>query len=350
MTTQIMETETLRPEPPVGIKDVAAAAGVSLGTVSNVINRPELVSLEMQERVQAVIRDLGFVRNGSASRLRSTQSKVIGVVVLDIGNPYFAELARGVEEVAEELGFSVMLCNSDGSSIREERHLSFLEEQRVGGVLVTPTRSGIPKARSASMQAHGVSLVLVDHASTELDRCSVAVDDEQGGYLAGQHLLGSGRRNITYLSGPRTIRQCADREAGLRRAIAEFCEHNDDSARMTVVEVAALNGRAGLGATAEIVESGCDALFAANDLLALGVLRGLQELAVKIPDDMAIVGYDDIDFASLATIPLSSVRQPALQVGRSAARLLLEECTTTTHAHQQILFRPELVIRESSST
>ncbi|MEZ5375155.1 MAG: LacI family DNA-binding transcriptional regulator [Acidimicrobiales bacterium] len=331
-----------------GIKDVAQAAGVSLGTVSNVLNRPELVSDAMRARVQVAIDELGFVRNGSASRLRSTRSKTIGLVVLDVGNPYFTEIARGAESAAEERGYAVMLCNSDESGRREERHLSFLAEQRVGGILLTPTSPAVPETHLAALRSHGVEVVLVDEASPALDVCSVSVDDVQGGHLAGQHLLAGGRRRLVYLSGSPTIRQCADRLTGLRDAIAEFAATSDDPVELDLVDVTSMTGRAGYAATDTVLALEPDAIFAANDLLALGVLRGLLEREVKVPGDIALIGYDDIEFAGLAVIPISSVRQPAFEIGQSAVQLLLEECGDGAHAHQQVVFRPELVVRRSS--
>lgn len=330
----------------VGIKDVATAAGVSLGTVSNVLNRPEVVSKAMRARVQDAIDELGFVRNGSASRLRLSQSKSIGLVVLDIGNPYFTEVVRGVEEVAEELGFSVMLCNSDGMGQREERHVAFLEEQRVAGILITPATPEFAKSRIETLRSRGVAVVLVDEPAKNLDRCSVAVDDVNGGELAGQHLLDGGRRSIVFLTGPKSIRQASDREKGLRKAIAESSDPG--SVDLNVVRVPTMNGRTGYAATEEILGYEPDAVFGANDLLALGALRGLLEIGVKVPEDVALVGYDDIEFADIAAVPLTSIRQPALQIGRSSARLLLEECVTDDHAHQQVTFRPELVVRQTS--
>ncbi len=337
----------------VGIKDVARVAGVSLGTVSNVLNRPELVSEAMRERVQAVIEELGFVRNGSASRLRLAKSTTIGLVVLDVANPYFTDVARGAEEVAEDLGYSVMLCNSDGSRDREARHLSFLEEQRVGGILITPTGTRLAADRIAALRSRGVSLVLVDESSANVDQCSVAVDDVHGGELAGHHLLEGGRRHIVFLTGPQTIRQAVDREAGLRRSVESFCGERGmapASVRIDVVRVGALNGRAAHAVTDQILALEPDAVFAVNDLLALGVLRGLLERGISVPGDVALMGYDDIEFASLAAVPLSSVRQPALDVGRTAARLLLEECIVEQHTHQQVVFRPELVERQSTAS
>jgi LacI family transcriptional regulator, galactose operon repressor len=343
--TSEVETDTMKKRH-AGIKDVAEAAGVSLGTVSNVLNRPELVSDQMRAKVQVAIDELGFVRNGSASRLRSSRSDTIGLVVLDVGNPYFTEIARGVEEVAEELGYTVMLCNSDGSGDREERHLEFLEEQRVGGILITPTGPDFAMDRIESLRSRGVAVVLVDEPSTELDRCSVAVDDVQGGELAGRHLIEGGRRRLVFLTGPDSIRQAREREVGLRLAVDGY--DGPDDIELHVVRAASMNGRAGYAVTQEILEHRPDAVFASNDLLALGALRGFLELGLDVPGDVAIVGYDDIEFASLAAVPLTSVRQPALQIGRSSARLLLEECSEEDHAHQQVIFRPELVVRDTS--
>ena len=321
-----------------GIKDVAALAGVSVGTVSNVLNRPAGVSAANRDRVQTAIEELGFVRNSSASQLRAGRSSVLGLVVLDIGNPFFTDVARGVEQVAAEQGMSVLLCNSDGSPDRESGHLQFLEEQRVDGVLVTPVGGDL--SRLTRLRTRGTPVVLVDEAAGP-GHCSVAVDDRAGGEAAGRHLRAAGRRRVVYVTGPDTIRQCADRGAGLRLGVGGRTAPRR-------VEIAALNGEAGHAAVPEVVTHRPDAVFCANDVVALGVLRGLLEAGVRVPDDVALVGYDDIQFAVTAAVPLTTVRQPALELGRTAGRLLLGEIAADgSHHHENVVFQPELVVRRS---
>jgi LacI family transcriptional regulator len=327
----------------VGIKDVAAAAGVSVGTVSNVLNRPAMVAEVTRERVLLHMRELGFVRNESARLLRAGRSRMIGLVVLDVGNPFFTDVARGVEEEAQAAGMALILCNSDDRSDKEQRYLELLEEQRVQGVLVTPTDAAAPQL--AAMRGRGTPVVLVDRRA-DADACSVSVDDVAGGERVLQHLGEQGHRRVTFVGGPFTLPQVRQRHEGALRAAGGDVE-------VVKVVTEALNVGQGRRAAEDLLtgpaRSRPTAVFCANDLLALGVLQRLAQEGVRVPQDVAIVGYDDIEFASAAAVPLSSVRQPREQLGRAAARLLLEEATDEQHTHQQLVFDPELVVRASSS-
>ncbi|MEW9554354.1 LacI family DNA-binding transcriptional regulator [Nonomuraea sp. NPDC050783] len=329
----------------VSIKDVAAHAGVSPGTVSNVLNRPDKVAPATRERVEAAISELGFVRHGSASTLRAGHSRTIGLSVIDIGNPFFTEVAAGVEDVASELGYAVILGNSAGSPDKEDRNLRVLAEHRVRGVLITP--SGEDPARLDRLREHGISVVLVDHPAHRPDQCAVAVDDVAGGRAAVAHLLARGAREIACITGPLTIRQCVERREGARAALRDA---GLDPGGLRVVEAATMTARGGEKAGAELLAGALpEAVFCANDLLALGVLRALLRAGVRVPEDVALIGYDDIDFAAASTVSLSSMRQPTYQLGRIATELLLDECDNPdTHAHQHIMFQPELVAREST--
>jgi LacI family transcriptional regulator len=329
----------------VGIKQVARHAGVSPGTVSNVLNRPERVASDTRTRVEQAIRELGFVRNGSASTLRAGQGRTIGLMVLDLGNPFFTDMARGVEDVVSERGYAVILCSSGASTDKEERNLRMLAEQRVRGVLVTPVDEDA--GRLDLLRERGVATVMLDHTATTSDQCSVAVDDVAGGERAVAHLLDRGARDIAYISGPLSIRQCADRRIGARRAMR--AAGSATSPREVVV--ATMTPRAGQEGAERLLAGGSlpDAIFCANDLLAMGVLRGLLQAGVDVPGDVALIGYDDIEFTAAAAVPLSSVRQPTYQLGRIATELLLNECDNPEgHAHQQVMFQPELIVREST--
>ncbi len=330
------------------IKQVAALAGVSVGTVSNVLNRPDTVAPATRSRVQAAIDELGFVRNESARALRAGRSRTVGLVVLDVGNPFFTDISSGVETVVERHGAMLTLSNSGDSTTRQNRHLDHLEEQRVQGVLITPVDSEDP--RLDALVLRGCPVVLVDRASGNSTRCSVAVDDVLGGRLAAAHLVDHGHRRLAFVGGPVGLRQVADRLAGAREVVLA----DSRCAELTVVETAGLSvaaGRAAGEALAALPEARRPtAAFCANDLLALGLLQALTAVRLRVPKDMAIVGYDDIDFAAAAAVPLSSVRQPRDELGRTAAGLLFDEIERrASHVHRQVVFQPELVVRESSA-
>ncbi|HVX47722.1 MAG TPA: substrate-binding domain-containing protein [Mycobacteriales bacterium] len=328
------------------IRDVASLAGVSVGTVSNVLNNPELVAESTRDRVHRAIEDLGFVRNGSARQLRAGKSRSVGAIVLDVANPFFTEVTRGIEDRLREENCLLVLCNSDDSLEKESHYLGVLEEQRVRGVLITPASRDL--SRLEHMRRMGTAVVLLDRTSPTPDLCSVGVDDVRGGEIAGQHLLELGHRRIAFLNGPRSIRQCADRRRGLRKAVRGA--GLDPDRVIEEITVASLNAEGGEAAIMSAVSASNPppAIFCVNDLVALGVLRALMRRGIAVPDDVAVVGYDDVEFAAMLSTPLTSVRQPKYRLGQAAAELLLAEADDGDHRHEQRLFQPELVVRESS--
>ena len=330
----------------VSIRDVAVRAGVSVGTVSNVLNARSGVSASVIDRVRAAIDELGYVRNDAARQLRAGRSRSIGLIVPDVANPFFAEVARGAERRAAEAGMVVLLGSSEEDVAREDSYLELFREQRVGAVLVTPASDALQSIERVA--GSGIPVTLVDREEPGAAVCSVAVDDVEGGHLATAHLLQLGRRRIVFVAGPMGIRQIADRLAGARRAIAEV-----PGATLTVVECEGMTVLAGREASARIraEDARPDAVFAANDLLAVGVLQGLSILGeVAVPADVALVGYDDIDFAAAAVVPLTSVRQPANLIGYTAVDLALRQVTgELAEDERRVRFRPELVVRASTS-
>ncbi len=328
------------------VKDVARAAGVSVGTVSNVLNRPEGVSPPLRARVEQAIDELGFVRNESARQLRAGSSRTIAVVVLDVANPFFADVVAGAEEAAEEHDALVVVCNSAGSTDRESRHLLRLEEQRVMGVLLSPVGDEATPAL-LDVRRRGTSVVLLDRGAQEPGQRAVSVDDVHGGRLAGEHLRRFGHRRLAYVGGPPGLRQVAERLHGFRGAVGP-------DARVDVVETVALSVRAGSQAAAQVVGLPAaerpTALFCANDLIAIGVLNECLRRGLRVPHDLSVVGYDDISFAATTTVPLTSVRQPRQQLGRTAVQLLVDALRPGGSSHPaQVVYAPELVERASSA-
>jgi LacI family transcriptional regulator len=330
-----------------GVKEVAQRAGVSLGTVSNVLNRPERVSAATRAKVQQAIEELGFVRNEAARQLRAGRSRTIGLVVLDVGNPFFTDMAAGVEIAAEAAGLGVVLCNSGEALAREDHYLGMLQEQRAFGILITPVTAR--NQRIERIRRGGTPIVLLDRVSSRR-QCSVSVDDVAGGEMAVAHLLAQGHTRIAFVGGSPTISQVADRQSGARKAMTSA---GLDPDQLVVVEEPALTVAHGRSAGDRIAAMSSrrrpTAVFCANDLLALGLLQEMTRRHLDVPADLAIVGYDDIDFAAAAAVPLTSVRQPSAQLGQAAAELLIEEVAApTTHRHRQVIFEPELVTRAST--
>ncbi|WP_370544199.1 LacI family DNA-binding transcriptional regulator [Frigoribacterium sp. VKM Ac-1396] len=337
----------------VSIRDVATSAGVSVGTVSNVLNRPDKVSPATVERVHAAIDELGFVRNDAARQLRAGASRAIGLVILDGGNPFFSDVARGAETAAEKAGRVVLLGNSDQQVEREAHYLDLFEENRVLGILISPV--GDVTARLARLRRRGTPAVLVDRQAELTDFSSVSVDDVRGGQLAAEHLLSIGRRRLTFVGGPLDLQQVADRLQGAQEAVrAANAEATvSEQVALEVVEVPALTVEHGRAAAAGLMSRPADerpdAVFAANDLVAMGVLQSLVMLGdLRVPDDVALIGYDDIDFARAAVVPLSSIRQPSALIGRTAMDILQDEIDDPAREPRRVVFAPELVVRAST--
>jgi LacI family transcriptional regulator len=327
----------------VSVKDVAALAGVSVGTVSNVLNSPAKVAAETAERVHRAIGELGFVRNDAARQLRAGTSRCIGFVVLDVGNPFFTDLARAVEDRAADAGLALLIANSGEQRDREAAGLDLFEEQRVRGVLISPVED--ITERLERLRSRGTPSVLVDRRATTPGFSSVSVDDVVGGRLATRHLLDTGRRRILFVGGPLDLEQVRDRLEGARSAVAEV-----PGAVLEVLPIGALTVRHGVDAGREILAMAepPDAVFAANDLVALGVLQAVGLLgSLRVPEDLALVGYDDIEFAASAGVPITSMRQPRERMGAIAVDLLLAEIDGAPE-RSRIVLQPELVVRESS--
>ncbi len=313
------------------MKDVARKAGVSIATVSNVINRPDLVADRTNVKVRSVIDELGFVPNNSARQLRAGTSPMISVIVPDIANPFFAELTRGVEARAVEHDLAVFVSSTEGDVDREHRYLNVVIGQRPRGVLFTPAGD---LERPLSVLGNRLPVVLIDRESTG-SLCSVAVDDFRGGGLAVQHLHTLGHRALTWVVGPDSIPQCAQRTAGIRYAADQL------GIAVTEVRVSSMTVAEGKLAAATLRSGPLPtAVVCANDLLALGVEFGLLTADVAVPATTSIIGFDDIEFAASAAVTLTTVTRPAFDIGATALEMLLSEQQST----------PTIVIGRSSSS
>lgn len=330
----------------VSMRDVANAASVSLGTVSNVLNSPEKVSPATVARVHAAIDKLGFVRNDAARQLRAGRSRCAGLVVLDIGNPFFTDVARAAERQAAQHNLTVLLGTSDGDESKEQAYVDIFTEQRVFGLMVSPL--GEDLGRLEALRKRGTPVVLVDRDGTGTVFDSVAVDDVAGGRLATRHLLDTGRKHIAFVGGPSTLRQVADRVRGAQQAVDEVA-----GARLEVIETPTLSVLAGRTVGEALYRRPAadrpDGVFCANDLVAIGALQAFTMLGdLRVPDDIGLIGYDDIDFAESAVVPLSSIRQPTAVIGATAVELLMAAADSSDRAPSNPVFVPELVVRRTT--
>ncbi|MFS0894346.1 LacI family DNA-binding transcriptional regulator [Microbacterium sp. 179-I 3D3 NHS] len=329
---------------PPSVKDVAALAGVSSSTVSNYLNHPHVLGAASRERVRDAIEQLGFVPNESARQLRAGSSTALALVLLDAWLPYFNDLSRGVEDVAREGGWSLFFSNSNRDAELERRNIDMFEAHRVQGIIIYPLGDVVP--RLERLAGSGIRSVVIGPIASSPTVASVLFDDRGGGRLAGEHLLSLGRRRILFLGNP-AVSQSNDRLAGLRDAVA------GSGATVTVQEVSHLATEDGLSAAERIVTLAADerpdAVFAANDMVALGVLTQLLRNGIRVPDDIALVGFDDVDQAHQGVVPLTTVRQPGYAIGRAAGAALLQMLSDPSAPPPATTpFPAELIVREST--
>lgn len=328
----------------VGLTAVAKEAGVSTATVSNTLNHPDVVAAATREKVLAVIARMDFVPNTAAASLRRGSTRLIGLVVPDISNPFYSEIARGVADAADRHRYGVILCNSQDDPARELDQLEMLAENRVAGALIVPVTAD--RKRLARLRSFGTHLVLVDRDSP--DGCSVAIDDVLGGRIAAQHLIETRGPGFVLVNGSLSISQCADRREGARAALSAAGVDPDSLIEYSVDEMTTV---AGVRVAAQLAERHLPtSIFCTNDLLAIGVMRGLATQGVAVPDRVAVVGYGDLSNAVDASISLTTVEQPKHALGIAAVEMLLAELNDKddAHRHSTQVFRPTLVVRVSA--
>ncbi|GAB2845854.1 LacI family DNA-binding transcriptional regulator [Microbacterium insulae] len=324
-----------------GLARVAAAAGVTVATVSNTINRPHLVAQSTRERILAVMTELDFVPNRAAATLRKGSARVIGLVVPEIVNPFYAAVTESVAVEAGEQGYALALCVSHDDPAVERRHFEMLAEHRAAGAIVVPLLA--TAERLTQLRMVGTHLVLIDRVENSHDSCAVVVDDVAGGRLAADHLLGRpDTRALTIVNGALTIPQCADRLAGTLQAV--------DTHSLVQYETESMSIEDGVAVGRMIAESGSPRdVFCTNDQLAFGVIRGLHEGGLDVPRDARVVGYGDLALATEGDVQITSVAQPKAEMGRAAVGHIISEIADgESHRHTTTVFVPELIVRSSA--
>ncbi|GAB96986.1 LacI family transcriptional regulator [Kineosphaera limosa] len=329
--------------------DVAKRAGVSRSHVSNYFNHPELVSAENRERIAEAIEALQYVRHEPARQLRGTSSTSIGLVLLDAWMPYFAEVSTGVEDAADARGWFVHFLNSRRDPEREERHIGFLEAWRVSGLIIVPQQPRIE--RLEALIPRGITPLLLDpprEHPTSPQLPSVVVDHVEGGRLAAAHLIERGGTRFAVVGNPRRVGHSADRYAGF----AQYLEQAGVGGPPTLIETQSMDVAAGTAAAAEVIalppKRRPDAIFASNDSIAFGLVHGLLAAGVRIPDDIRVIGYDDVAMSAQIALPLTTIRQPSHQLGATAADLTIDIIEGTQMRDIHVILHPELVVRSTT--
>lgn len=319
------------------IRDVAERAAVSVGTVSNFLNDTKPIAPATAERIRAAIDELGFIPNAAVRVMQGARSPALAFLVPDLSNPFLAEVSRGIEDVALERGHIVITCNTDGDLDREQRFAQVLAEMRVAGAItMAMTAEGEPLQL---VKDSGARVVLVGAHSDEY--ISVNIDNPLAGYLAMQHLLERGHRRCVFFGGPGAAPQIAERLDGIQDAIRV----TGASVEITRFDAAGNDMASRLRAAETLLDDldGATAAICANDLLALALETAALRRGLRIPQDLAIIGYDDIDDSISAVVPLTSVHHSGRELGAHAAALALG-----LDEDLRPVSPPRLVVREST--
>lgn len=325
------------------IQQVAQKAGVSPTTVSHVINQTRKVSEHTRLRVLQAMEELGYRPNALARSLRRGKTHTIGLITPDSANPFFAEVGRAIEEAAFRQDYNVILCNTETDPERESIYIQLLTEKQVDGIVFVGSGGQTGSLRSLFEQS--VPVVLVDRDLLEFDFDVVIGDHFQGGYIATRHLIKKGHRRIGCIAGPAHLVPSGQRLRGYRKALEEAHIHFD----MSLVRSGDFRPHSGKVAAEELLslEEPPTALFVFNDLMSIGAMAAAAELGFRIPDDLAIVGFDDIELASYTQPGLTTVRQPKAEIGHKAIELLLARMADKTRPFQRELLPTSLIIRQS---
>ncbi|TDP93387.1 LacI family transcriptional regulator [Leucobacter luti] len=330
------------------IRDVATLAGVSAGTVSNVLNRPSYVRAETRERVMQAIAELEFIPDQRSRQFRPGRTHTIGISVAELGNPFFVDVALGAEEVCRENDLGVVLCNSGYDPTLESHNLDLLVQQRVQGIIITPVDEN--SSRLESLKDRGVPMVFVDRVGDDRDVWSVGVDDREGGRLAARHLVDRGHRRIAFLGHPHRSPKVKLRYQGAR----EVVNQSDGDITLELVSAASWTVEEGRRVGAQLAARPGDkrptAVFCANDMLALGLTQELLRNGLSVPGDIAVVGYDDIEWAGVGAVPLTTISQPRTLLGRTAVEMMIRLINRSGPLPEanHIILKPELVVRDSA--
>jgi LacI family transcriptional regulator len=327
------------------MKDIAEKAGVSVNTVSRVLNNKPDISKQTRENVLRIAKELGYIKNITASSLRNNQTKIVGVILEDITNLFFAEVMKGMEAAARKYGYQLLLMNTQTDAKKQREAIQTLLERRVEGILITPTEDGLSDFERLSHI--NVPVVIVGRHIERLQLDEIHSDEVKGGYLATKHLLSKGRKKILLINSIPENSAARMREEGYRKALREANVHLPEDYITVSSEP---NMEAGYHAVFKAIEKKLDfdGIFCYNDMFAFGAMRALEELGKRVPQDVAVVGYDDVAFASYYRPTLTTIRINKFGMGFEAFKLLLQKLSGRRKKLKRVVLDVELIARESA--
>ena len=325
------------------IKDVAELVGVHHSTVSRVINNDSRISDKPKEKVILIINKLGYTPNAIARGLKTKRTYTLGILIPDITNPFFAEIARGMEDAANKNHFNVILCNTDDKLKKERTYLQILKGKRVDGLILGTAH--IKDQSILELERKKFPYILVSRNIEGLDKNCIIVDDVEGGMMATEYLIKLGHRRIAHITGPLKTRSALNRLEGYRLALKK---HKIEY-RVEWVGEGDFKIKGGYQVMKRFLKltEPPSAIFAANDLLALGAMQAIQKKNFHVPEDFSVVGFNDIELASFVYPALTTIRQPMLEMGALAVNMLLKIIEDGEFNQRKIVLKPKLIIRES---
>jgi LacI family transcriptional regulator len=329
----------------VTMREIAERAQVSIGTVSHVVNGTARVRQKLRLRVLEAIRSLGFQPSALAQGLRLNRTKILGMIIPDITNPFFPGVVRGAEDIAFKNSYRIVLCNTDNDPAKEALYVVELKSFRAAGILIIPAAGSDLASELSTGAPVRQPVVCIDRCPEGWTGDAVVVANEEGAYQGTKHLIRSGHRHLAVITGPSLLANATERLNGFKRALRE--------ARLPLapefVQEAAFDTQSGYQAAKRLLRMlpQPTAIFACNDLMALGVLHALHELGLRCPEDVSLVGFDNLEFCEYTSPALTSVYQPGYQLGAAAAGLLVERIKGLDDAPKRIALETELKIRNS---
>jgi DNA-binding LacI/PurR family transcriptional regulator len=327
------------------MKDIARIAGVSLGTVSHVLNDTAGVREPVRRRVLEVVRSIGYQPSQLARGLRRVQTNVIGMIIPDITNPFFPAVVRGAEDLAFSNGYRLILCNTDNDHSKELAHLNELRTFLPAGLIVIPSNFSDLTAQAQSYRAAGAGVVCIDRLPKGWDGDSVTANNQSGAYRATQHLIKMGHKRLAVITGPLHLTNAEERLNGFKQAVEEAGLELPPE----YVQETTFDKQGGASKTKLLLRliPPPTAISAGNDMIALGVLTAIREAGLRCPDEVSVMGFDDLDIAEITNPALSSVSQSGYQLGMTAARILLERIAGDSGPAKHVVIETSMKIRDS---